>query len=253
MRDARSARAAEDRLFAGLGRVIDTPLDRALHRRLSRHVTRAAIAAGVSPNQVSAASLLVGLAAAWCVWSASAAGALAGLLLYVAAVVLDHADGEVARLRLAESRLGEWLDIVVDTVVHAAVVLAMGLAAQTVAGRGALSGLLGALGIVASAVAAKAWPVSEETAVGRVLRNLGSRDGFYAMLVSFVLTRAAAPAALPALMIVVALGAHGYWVACAVLRRGPRRLSSGGHHDGADRGDRSVGRRVGSKTVRMPK
>lgn len=222
VRDARTARAAEDRLFAGLGSVIDTRLDRAVHRRLSRPVTRAAIALGISPNQVSVASLLVGLAAAWCTWNAGAGGALAGLLVYVAAVVLDHADGEVARLTLAESRLGEWLDILVDTVVHAALVVAMGVTAQAVAGGGALLGPVGALGIVLSAVAARAWPGAADTAIGGVLHDLGSRDGFYAMLVAFVVTRAAAPAALPLLMVVVALGAHAYWLVCLALRRGPR-------------------------------
>jgi phosphatidylglycerophosphate synthase len=225
VRDAPSARTAEDRLFAGLGSEIDTRLDRALHRRLSRHVTRAAIALGISPNQISVASLLVGLLAAWCLWRAGAWGALAGLLVYVAAVVLDHADGEVARLTLAESRLGEWLDIVVDTIVHAALVIAMGMTAQAVAGGGAGLGLAGAFGIIASAVVAKLWPVAGDTGgVGGALQSLGSRDGFYAMLALFIVARALAPAALPLLMIVIALGAHAYWLARAAytLRRGPR-------------------------------
>src|SRR5688572_31579156 len=50
------------------GSAIDTRLDRALHRRLSRPVTRAAIALGITPNQISVTSLLVGLAAACCFW-----------------------------------------------------------------------------------------------------------------------------------------------------------------------------------------
>jgi phosphatidylglycerophosphate synthase len=218
VRDVRSAREAEDRLFAGLGSPIDTRLDRALHRRLSRPVTRAAIALGITPNQISLSSLLVGLAAVWCVWNAGAAGAFAGLAVYVAAVVLDHADGEVARLTLGESRLGEWLDILVDTMVHAAFVIAMGVTAQTVAGAGALLGVTAALGVVASAAVAKLWPATGTAGgLGRALENLGSRDGFYAMLVLFIAARAVAPPALPWLMIVVTLGAHAYWVARAVL------------------------------------
>lgn len=220
--DGRSARTAEDRLFAGLGSPIDTRLDRALHRRLSRHVTRAAIAIGITPNQISVASLLVGLVAAACFWNAGAVAALAGLLVYIAAVVLDHADGEVARLTLAESRLGEWLDILVDTIIHAVLVVAMGVTAQAVAGGGAALGLAGALGVVASAAVAKQWPVTgAPSGVGGALEALGSRDGFYAMLVLFIAARALAPAALPPLMVVVALGTHAYWVARAAytLRR----------------------------------
>jgi phosphatidylglycerophosphate synthase len=219
VRDGSSARAAEDRLFAGLGSAIDTRLDRALHRRLSRHVTRAAIAVGLTPNQLSVASLLIGLAAAWCFWNATALAAAAGLLVYVVAVVLDHADGEVARLTLAESRLGEWLDILVDTVVHAALVIAMGITAQAVAGGGMALAVTGALGVIASAGVAKLWPVTSAAGgLGGALANLGSRDGFYAMLVLFIAARALAPSALPLLMIVVALGTHAYWLARALYR-----------------------------------
>ena len=222
VRDARSARRAEDRLFAAVGSAIDTRLDRTLHRRLSRPITRAAVALGITPNQISVASLLVGLIAAWCFGLGTAGAALAGLFVYVAAVVLDHADGEVARLTLAESRLGEWLDILVDTIVHAALVIAMGLTAQRIAGGGALLGAIGAIGVVASATVAKLWPATgAATAVATMLENLGSRDGFYAMLLLFIAARAVAPSALPWLMIIVALGSHAYWLARAAytLRR----------------------------------
>jgi phosphatidylglycerophosphate synthase len=222
VRDGRGARTAEDRLFAELGSPIDTRLDRALHRRLSRHVTRVAIALDVTPNAISVTSLLVGLLAAWCFWNATAPAALVGLVVYVAAVVLDHADGEVARLTLAESPLGEWLDILVDTVVHAALVVAMGVTAQTIAGGGAWLGVGAALGVVASAAVAKLWPVTAATdGIGGALAGLGSRDGFYAMLVLFIVARAVAPGTLPLLMVVVTLGAHAYWVARSLytLRR----------------------------------
>jgi phosphatidylglycerophosphate synthase len=212
--DPRTARIAEDRLFAGLGSVIDTPLDRALHRRLSRHVTRTAIALGITPNQISVVSLLVGLAAAWCFWNATALSALLGLGLYVASVVLDHSDGEVARLRLAESALGEWLDILIDTIVHAALVVAMGVTSHTVTGSGLVLGLVGAVGIIASALVAKLWSATTTaTPVGSFLQNLGSRDGFYALLILFIAARALLPSVLPILMIIVTLGSHAYWLA----------------------------------------
>jgi phosphatidylglycerophosphate synthase len=211
VRDLPSARRAEDRLFAVLGSAIDTRLDRALHRRLSRPVTRAAVALGITPNPISVASLVVGLLAAWCLWLGTAGAAVAGLAVYVTAVVLDHADGEVARLTLTESRVGEWLDIAVDTIVHAAMVVAMGLTAERIAGGGAALGIIGALGVVA-----KRWPATDATdSIGTTLQNLGSRDGFYTMLVLFITALAIAPAALPWLMIIVALGSHAYWLARA--------------------------------------
>lgn len=206
------AAEAERRLYAGLGSPIDTALDLVLHRRLSRLVTRVAMAWSLTPNQVSLASLLVGLVAAWCVWGATPLSALVGLATYVVAVVLDHSDGEVARLAAAESVLGGWLDILVDTAVHALMVLGLGATAEAVAGTGAALGVAAAVGVVVSAILAKLRPVAAD-AVGEVLVALGSRDGFYAMLVAFLLARTLRPDLLPALMIVVAVGSNLYWLA----------------------------------------
>jgi phosphatidylglycerophosphate synthase len=212
----RAAAAAETLLYGDLGSAIDTPLDRAAHRRLSRWVSRAAVAAGVGPNPITVASGVVGLAAAGAFAHGGAGTAVTGLLLYVVAVVLDHADGEVARLTLGESRLGEWLDLVVDTVVHGAMVTALGVGAARVTGAGLTAGLIGAAGVVVSGLLAKRFP----PAPGRgLLDDLSSRDGFYSMLAAFVLVRLAAPSLLPALMIFVATGAHAYWVARALALR----------------------------------
>ena len=211
---ARSVAEGEGHLLGALASPIDTALDVAVHRRLSRPVSRRAVAWGITPNQVSLASLVVGLASVACFWRASPASALAGLALYVGAVVLDHADGEVARLTLAESAIGEWLDVAVDTLVHALLVAALGVTAQAAGGAGAELGALGALGVVASAVVAKAWSGSARPGgVERALERLGARDGFYAMLIGFIAVLALWPAALPALVAVVAVGANGYWVA----------------------------------------
>jgi phosphatidylglycerophosphate synthase len=225
----REARQAETLLYGALGSAIDTPLDTAVHRRLSRPVTRLAIALGLTPNQVSMLSLVVGLLAVWGFWHATPLSALLGLALYAAAVVLDHSDGEVARLTLSESRLGEWLDVTNDTVIHGLLVLAMGVTAQQASGRGGIGlGVLAAAGVVVSAMIAKTSPRSAGGGVGGFLDALGSRDGFYGMLGAFILALALAPPLLPLLMIVVAAGSHAYWltrIAYRVLARTPRPIS----------------------------
>ena len=195
------------------GSPIDTRLDVLVHRRLSRPLTRLALALGLSANQVSLASLGVGLLAVWGFWQATPWSALVGLVLYAAAVVLDHSDGEVARLTHSESRLGEWLDLTSDTVIHALLVLAMGVTAQAQAGRAGIGlGALAASGVVVSAIIAKTSPRSTAGGVGGFLDALGNRDGFYAMLLLFILALTFAPALLTALMIVVAAGSHAYWL-----------------------------------------
>ncbi|MGH7390595.1 MAG: CDP-alcohol phosphatidyltransferase family protein, partial [Candidatus Rokuibacteriota bacterium] len=208
------AAAVEGVLYAALGSPIDTRLDRAVHRRLSRPLSRLAVRFGFTPNQVTLASLAVGLAAAWCFWEATVARALAGLALYAAAVVLDHADGEVARLTLAESTFGQRLDVVVDTVVHVALVLALGATAQHAAGGGWLTGVVAAGGVAASAVVTKTSPsAANGGGAATALAALGNRNGYYAMLVIFIALLAARPATLPLLMGVIAAGCYAFWLA----------------------------------------
>lgn len=223
-----AAREAEALLYANLGSPVDTRLDRALHRRLSRPLTRLAVAAGLSPNTLTATSLLVGLAAAWCFWRGTPGSALAGLVLYAASVVLDHADGEVARLTLAESTLGERLDLVADTVVHALIVLALGFGAERLAGGGAaVLGAVAAVGVVASTVLARTSPRPAcAGGVGAVLHGLSNRNGFYVMLAAFTLALALLPSALPLLMLTVAAGMHAFWLGHLVYRLTRRRAES---------------------------
>lgn len=219
-----AAAEAEARLWGDLGSPIDNWLDTAVHRRLSKPVTRVAVALGVAPNPITVTSGVVGLAAAASMALGDAAALVVGLLLYLAAVVIDHADGEVARLTLTDSAIGEWLDIVVDTLVHTALVLALGVAASRVTGAGLAAGVVGAVGVVASAVVYKRWPPAPPTAADRgLLDPLTSRDGFYAMLLLFIALRLTAPARLPVLMMVIAVGTHAYWVARAALSLRPGR------------------------------
>jgi hypothetical protein len=129
----------------------------------------------------------------------------------------------VARLTLAESRVGEWLDTVGDTLVHALTVVAMGVTSETLTGVGLGLGIVGAAGIMASAFVAKWWPPRGTGGMGGAVEDFGSRDGFYALLLIFIALRTFAPWLLPALMVIVMLGSNAYWViraAVAVRGRG---------------------------------
>jgi hypothetical protein len=224
--DPASAREAERHLYGGLGSAIDTRLDTAVHRRLSRPVSRLAVAAGIGPNAITLASGVVGLGSVAAFARGDVASVVAGFLLYVAAVVLDHADGEVARLTLTESLLGEWLDIIVDTLIHGTMLLALGVACFRVTGSGLVAGMVGAVAVIVSGILGKVRPPSPPSAAERgVLDRLSSRDGFYGMLLSFVVVRLVAPELLPLHLIVIAAGSHAYWVArvAFLLSRNTRR------------------------------
>lgn len=88
----------------------------ALMRPLARALGAAVAATSITPNQITVLAMVMGLAAAVVAsFGGYLHGVVAGVLLWAGAV-LDCADGELARLRLSTSRLGEWLDSVADEV-----------------------------------------------------------------------------------------------------------------------------------------
>ena len=230
-------RHAERRLESGLGSVIDSWLDTAVHRRVSRLFTRWAVEIGLSPNMVSLLSLAVGLGAVGCWARATVPSAMLGLVLYFVSVVLDHTDGEVARLTFAESRLGEWLDASVDTIVHVLGAVAMGLAAARVERAGLFLGVLAALGFAASALVAKTSPRPiPGHGLTRAISAIGTRDGFYLLLLLFILALGLAPAELALLVLVAAIGSHAYWLSALAVRWRHHARSTSASGDRSRRG-----------------
>lgn len=82
----------------------------------SRYLARWCARQGLTPNQVTTASLLTALAAAGCAATGARPGFLAAGLLLLASFVLDCADGQLARYSLRFSTLGAWLDATFDRV-----------------------------------------------------------------------------------------------------------------------------------------
>ncbi|WP_445403103.1 DUF5941 domain-containing protein [Streptomyces sp. LE64] len=80
----------------------------------SRHVARWAARRGLTPNQVTTASLITALIAAGCAATGSRAGFVAAGALLLFSFVLDCADGQLARYSLQYSTLGAWLDATFD-------------------------------------------------------------------------------------------------------------------------------------------
>ena len=93
-------------------------------RPLSRLLTRILLPTRITPNQVTLCALVCGLAAAL---SAARGGTLLAGILYWLGAAIDCVDGDLARLRLQGSRLGEWLDTLADDVSTLAVVLGLGI------------------------------------------------------------------------------------------------------------------------------
>ncbi|MFI9119957.1 DUF5941 domain-containing protein [Streptomyces bikiniensis] len=80
----------------------------------SRHIARWCARRGLTPNQVTTASLLTALVAAGCAATGERAGYVAAGVLLLVSFVLDCADGQLARYALKYSTMGAWLDATFD-------------------------------------------------------------------------------------------------------------------------------------------
>ncbi|MFH0241592.1 DUF5941 domain-containing protein [Streptomyces sp. HK10] len=80
----------------------------------SRYLARWCARRGLTPNQVTTASLLTALVAAACAATGTRGGFAAAGVLLIASFVLDCTDGQLARYALKYSTLGAWLDATFD-------------------------------------------------------------------------------------------------------------------------------------------
>jgi phosphatidylglycerophosphate synthase len=213
----------EHELLLSLENPRDGYVDTYCNRKLSRVITRWLVCSPLSPNQITVLSCLVGLLGALCFFPGGYWGPLLGALLLQFSVVLDCCDGEVARVKFMESPLGDWLDIVCDTVVHLAIFLGIGIAvwrdgttshALPLAGLLALGGFL-AFPLVTLAEKTEAagdrrggW---EDALIKRLLASLTTRDFSVVILASALLGQ------LSWFLWGAAIGAHIFWLTLAWL------------------------------------
>ncbi|HYL58190.1 MAG TPA: CDP-alcohol phosphatidyltransferase family protein [Candidatus Acidoferrales bacterium] len=98
----------------------DAPLARILDRRLSWRISYLLSHSAITPNQVTIASAALGMLSAWLFAQPRYWPRVLASALFLLSTTLDGVDGELARLKLQESRLGARLDTLTDNVVHVA-------------------------------------------------------------------------------------------------------------------------------------
>jgi phosphatidylglycerophosphate synthase len=178
----------------------------------------------VSPNAVSIASILVGVAGALLLAQGTASAAIWGAVLFQFSAVLDCVDGDLARVVFKESPVGKWLDLAGDQVVHAAVFagIAVGLAR---AGSSApvfwlgLSAVLG--GLIAFAVVVRGMRHnSGDSALRQLIDRMTNRD-FSVLVIAL-----AALELLESFLWMAAIGSHFFWLTALWLQLKSRRPTS---------------------------
>ncbi|MFE0774673.1 DUF5941 domain-containing protein [Streptomyces sp. NPDC058861] len=80
----------------------------------SRYIARWCARRGLTPNQVTTASLITALIAAGCAATGERGGYVAAGVLLLVSFVLDCTDGQLARYALKYSTMGAWLDATFD-------------------------------------------------------------------------------------------------------------------------------------------
>lgn len=117
-------------------------------QRLARLLVRPLMGTPVTPNAVTALSLVIGLAGAW-LFARGGALVHLGALLFMIATLLDHVDGELARMTGQTSWFGHYFDLAAGGAVLVALFIGIGIGLEPAAfgGHAPLMGVLAGVAI----------------------------------------------------------------------------------------------------------
>ncbi len=111
---------AERKLMSAWPKPTDGVISRWINRPISLRVTRLLAPTGVTPNQVSVFTLVLGLLASWFAALGGYGWWLAAAVAFQVASILDGTDGELASLTLRQTPFGAWMDTICDNVSYVA-------------------------------------------------------------------------------------------------------------------------------------
>ena len=204
----RSASASE--LYSRMAKPNDGYLAR-FDRRLSVSITRLMLPFPISPNQVTGASLLIGLLGAWWLASGAPRTQFEGALLLWFCALLDGCDGEIARLKHHITEWGGDFDLMADHLAHLAtfIALPLGVARLHPDQDWWIPGVLLVSGFLAAGFSV--WwlvlrvPEDERGPLALVVERIASRDYVYLILTLTLIGR------LDWFVWTAAIGSHVFW------------------------------------------
>ena len=120
-------------------------------RQLSYPLTQLLHRLPISPNQITALSMIAGLIGAWCFAQGTWSMHIAGGFWLMACYTLDNCDGEIARLKAMSSDWGANFDDFVDWLVDSAFFATLGYGTWQVTGE-ALWAWLGAAAAIGATI-----------------------------------------------------------------------------------------------------
>jgi phosphatidylglycerophosphate synthase len=215
--DAASAAEGERKLWGSLTSNADGLIDCLFNRSVGRPLSKLLVRTSISPNQVSLVSILIGIAAAWFF---ARGDFLTGALIFQLCAIIDCVDGDLARALFKQSRLGKWLDLGGDQVVHFSVFAAIGIGvARTDPSVPALAlGASAALGVLLSfAVIVRALRMSRPQRgplLDKLLDATANRDFSVLLLMLALWGR------MDVFLWMAGIGIHVFWIALLALQVG---------------------------------
>jgi len=221
--DPASAGQAEKAMLLSLENPRDGLVDAYINRKLSCPLTRLLVRTPLTPNQITLLSCLIGLMGAACFFPGGYFLPILGAFFLQLSVVVDCIDGEVARVKFMESPIGDWLDVVCDTIVHVAIFAGIGvgvwkqgeIAHASLLGGALVAGALLSFPLVTYAEKTEAtgkerggW---EDRLIQKMVSSLTNRDS------SVIVLACALVGKLHWFLWGAAVGAHVFWLTLAGL------------------------------------
>lgn len=114
-------------IFANVTKPTSGPVSRHLNARLSIPISKVLCELGVTPNQMTIFTTLLGLVSVWFMAKGTLIDLAIGGLLFQTCAALDRVDGELARSMFMASEHGAWIDTIGDNLVYVAMMLGLNL------------------------------------------------------------------------------------------------------------------------------
>lgn len=105
---------AEKYLLKNCRKATDGAISRNFNRYVSLGITRLFINTPLTANQMTFITTLIGVLSAWLAAQGNYWPVLCGALLFKLTSILDGCDGEISKLKMTQSKRGQWLDTLSD-------------------------------------------------------------------------------------------------------------------------------------------
>jgi 1L-myo-inositol 1-phosphate cytidylyltransferase / CDP-L-myo-inositol myo-inositolphosphotransferase len=210
---------AERKIDQTSGSYSDSPIiDRYIIRKISGFISGFLIRTTVTPNQVTVISLILGIISGAFFSLGEYTYTITAGLLYFLSTVFDQCDGEVARLKHMETEFGWKLDIIVDAIVNAVIVIGITIAAYMKMGSVLviIAGFFAMTGISISLLLTTYFShdSKKDTGTKEMLDKLNNKDFFYIiMLLSVIFNQ------MIWFLLIMAVGTNIYWIVHKITYR----------------------------------